>query len=256
MFRDYFTKIRTALQVIEEQEEASIKRAASAVSTSIEQGKIVHVFGCGHSHMMAEEVFYRAGGLVPIRPILIEDLMLHRGGTRSSALERTNDLAEGFMANQDIQKGDVVIVVSTSGRNPVPVDVALLSKERGAYVIGLTSRTASIGQPSRQKEGLYLYEAVDLVIDNHVEPGDAVMQDPENLISFGSTSTVIGMGIMNAITVEAIHQLIERGIDPPVLKSGNVDGSDESNRVLIEKYKSRIPLLENRADSAKKAPLD
>ncbi|WP_283153231.1 SIS domain-containing protein [Guptibacillus hwajinpoensis] len=248
MFHDYFNKIRTSLQVIEEKEAVSIERAAVALADSIENGKIIHVFGCGHSHMMAEEVFYRAGGLVPVRPIFIEDLMLHRGGTRSSALERTNGLAREFMADQDIQKGDVVIVVSTSGRNPVPIDVALLSKERGAYVIGLTSRKASNGQSSRHKEGKYLYDVVDQVIDNHVEVGDAVIQDTENQVSFGSISTVIGMGILNGITVETIHQLIERGITPPVFKSGNVDGSDESNQALIERYKSRIPLLEGNQD--------
>ena len=245
MFNEYFHKIKTALQLIEEEETQSIERAASAVATTIENGKIVHVFGCGHSHMMAEEVFYRAGGLVPIRPIFIEDLMLHRGGVRSSALERTNGLAADFMSNQDIQQGDVVIVVSTSGRNPVPIDVALLSKEKGAFVVGLTSRNAAIGQASRHHTGNYLYETVDLAINHHVAPGDAAMQDPESQLSFGSTSTVLGMAIMNGITVAAIQKLIDRGIHPPVFKSGNVDGSDEWNQALIAKYKSRIPLLES-----------
>ncbi|PFG15408.1 SIS domain-containing protein [Bacillus sp. es.036] len=249
MFSEYFNHINQALQVIEEQEVSAIKRASSAVATSIENGQIVHVFGCGHSHMMAEEVFYRAGGLAPIRPILIEDLMLHRGGLRSSALERTNDLAKEFMAHQDIQRGDVVIVVSTSGRNPVPIDVALLSKERGAYVIGVTSRKASIGQTSRHHSGKYLYEMVDLVIDHQVPSGDATMHNEKNQISFGSTSTILGMAVMNGITVEAIQQLIERGIHPPVFKSGNVDGSDEWNQTLIKKYKSRIPLLESKPHS-------
>lgn len=245
MFSEYFHKINTALHMIEDYEKHSIERAASAVATTIENGKIVHVFGCGHSHMMAEEVFYRAGGLVPIRPIFIEDLMLHRGGMRSSALERTNGLAAEFMSHQDIQQGDVVIVVSTSGRNPVPIDVALLSKEKGAFVVGLTSRNASIGQPSRHHTGKYLYETVDLEINHHVAPGDAAMQDPESQLSFGSTSTVLGMAIMNGITVAAIQKLIDRGIHPPVFKSGNVDGSDEWNQTLIAKYKSRIPLLES-----------
>ena len=249
MFSEYFNHISQALRVIEEQEESAIKRASAAVATSIENGQIVHVFGCGHSHMMAEEVFYRAGGLAPIRPIFIEDLMLHRGGLRSSALERTNDLAKGFMAHQDIQRGDVVIVVSTSGRNPVPIDVALLSKEREAYVIGVTSRQASIGQASRHHTGKYLYETVDLVIDHHISRGDATMHDEKTQIAFGSTSTILGMAVMNGITVEAIQQLIERGIHPPVFKSGNVDGSDEWNHTLINKYKSRIPLLDRHSHS-------
>jgi uncharacterized phosphosugar-binding protein len=242
---EYFKHINQALQVIEQKEVSALKRASSAVATSIENEQIVHVFGCGHSHMMAEEVFYRAGGLAPIRPIFIEDLMLHRGGKRASVLERTNGLAEEFMVHQDIQRGDVVIVVSTSGRNPVPIDVALLSKEKGAYVVGLTSQNASIGQPSRHHTGKFLYEVVDLVIDHHVQSGDATMRDDTNQLSFGSTSTILGMSIMNSVMVGAIQQLIERGLQAPVFKSGNVDGSDEWNQSLIDKYKLRIPILES-----------
>ncbi|WP_347548242.1 SIS domain-containing protein [Pseudalkalibacillus hwajinpoensis] len=243
MLVNYFGSIEKALNDIKEKEHKAITLAAEKIADSIANGSIVHVFGCGHSHMMAEEVFYRAGGLVPVHPILVEDLMLHKGGTRSSMFERTNGFAASFMNDQDIQNGDVMIVVSTSGRNPVPVDAALYGKKKGAFVIGLTSRQASLGQPSRHEDGLYLYDAVDLVLDNHVEPGDAVMRHEESQLTFGSTSTVVGMTIMNTVFVEAIQVMIERGFEPPVFKSGNVDGSDEANETLIQRYKDRIPML-------------
>lgn len=245
MINEYLSNVKDALEVIEKAEANAINHAAEEIADSIEKGSIIHVFGCGHSHMMSEEVFYRAGGLVPIHPILVEDLMLHKGGTRSTLYERKNGYAESFMTDQDIRKGDVVIVISTSGRNPVPIDVARVSKEKGAFVIGLTSRQASVGQPSRHERGSYLYEVVDLVLDNHVKQGDAVMHDEENNISFGSISSILGLSMMNAIVVEAINKLIHRGIDPPIFKSGNVDGSDESNQALIQLYKGRIPLLES-----------
>ena len=103
---------------------------------------IVHVFGCGHSHMLGEEVFYRAGGLAPVRVIFHEPAMLHEGAVTSSAIERKNDYAVTFMKEEDIRPTDVVIVVSTSGKNPVPIDVALYAKQQGADVIGIGSSNA------------------------------------------------------------------------------------------------------------------
>ncbi|MBN8208831.1 SIS domain-containing protein [Bacillus sp. NTK071] len=248
MINEYLSNVKDALEVIEKAETNAINRAAEVIADSIEKGSILHVFGCGHSHMMSEEVFYRAGGLVPIHPIFVENLMLHKGGTRSTLFERKNGYAEAFMPEQDIRQGDVVIVVSTSGRNPVPIDVARISKEKGAFVIGLTSRQASVGQPSRHQKGQYLYEMVDLVLDNHVKQGDAVMHDEEHNISFGSISGILGLTMMNTIVVEAINKLIQRGIDPPIFNSGNIDGSDESNKALIKRYKDRIPLLDSLND--------
>ncbi|TKD67704.1 SIS domain-containing protein [Pseudalkalibacillus hwajinpoensis] len=248
MFKEYVSIVKDSLEIIEKEEASAMNLAAEEIANSIVKDRIIHVFGCGHSHMMSEEVFYRSGGLVPIHPIFVEDLMLHKGGTRSTLFERMNGYVEDFMTEQDIRKGDVVIVVSTSGRNPVPVDVARVSKEKGAYVIGLTSRQASVGQPSRHEKGRYLYEVVDLVLDNHVTQGDAVMHDEKHNISFGSISGILGLTIMNAIVVEAIQKLIQRGIEPPVFKSGNIDGSDELNKALINRYKDRIPLLDSLSD--------
>ncbi|MGV2788559.1 sugar isomerase domain-containing protein, partial [Clostridium perfringens] len=117
----------------------SIREAAEKVAACIQQGGIIHLFGCGHSHILTEEVFYRAGGLVPIRPILVEKLMLHEGAVRSSELEPQNDLAVEFMKEQDIRVCEVVFVLSSSGRYAVTVDVALMAKEMGAFTVGITS---------------------------------------------------------------------------------------------------------------------
>lgn len=215
------------------------------ISSCIQEDGIVHVFGCGHSHLLAEELFYRAGGLAPISPILIEDLMLHKGAVRSSQLEKDDDFAEVVMANMTIQPKDVVIVVSTSGRNPVPIDVAERARRKGAFVIGITSPRYAKSQPSRHKSGKFLYQSVDLVIDNHIEIGDTLMEHPSLDVPFGSGSTVIGTAIVNGIMVETINIMVDKGINPPVLKSGNVDGAEEHNRRLVTHYKGRIPMLED-----------
>jgi uncharacterized phosphosugar-binding protein len=243
MLTTFFKKSIERLELVDKNEKDNLLAAAKKVAEAIENGGIIQLFGCGHSHILTEEVFYRAGGLVPIKPILIEPLMLHEGALRSSKLERENDCAEGFMENQDIQPGDVVFAISTSGRNPVPVDVALLSKEKGAYVIGITSLEYSQSQPSRHKSGKHLYNSVDLVIDNHSVKGDAILSHEKVAVPFGPTSTVVGTVILNAIFAEAIKIMAENGFEPPVFLSGNIDGSDDHNKQLIEKYQKRIPLL-------------
>lgn len=220
-----------------------MRQAAAKVADCIAAGGIVHLFGCGHSHILTEEVFYRAGGLVPVRPIFYEPLMLHEGAVKSSELERQNGLAERFMAEQDIRPGEVMFVLSTSGRNPVPVDVAQAAKAKGAYTIGITSMAYSQSQPSRHISGLRLADAVDLAVDNRSVKGDAVLTHEKVGTPFAPTSTVVGAAILNAILAGAVSELAERGVEPPVFLSGNIDGADAHNAALIAKYRERIPLL-------------
>lgn len=243
MLTQYFEQIKEKLRLVEEEEKGRLRNAAEKVAEAIQNDGIIQLFGCGHSHVLTEEVFYRAGGLAPIKPILIEPLMLHQGAIRSSQLERQNGYALEFMKDQDIHLEDVVFVLSTSGRNPVPVDVALESKKKGAFVIGITSLEYSISQPSRHESGKYLYNSVDLFIDNHSVKGDAALTYGNLAVPFGPTSTAVGAVILNAIFAEAIKIMCDQGFHPPIFLSGNVDGADEHNRKLVEKYCRRIPLL-------------
>lgn len=243
MLHTYFQHLRRMLDQIENREAGAIEQAAAKTAEAIMNGGIIHLFGCGHSHILTEEVFYRAGGLVPIRPIFVEKLMLHEGAVRSSELERQNGLAAEFMNGQDIRPGEVMFVLSTSGRNPVPIDAALIAKQKGAFTIGITSMEYSQSQPSRHTSGKHLYNSVDLAIDNYAVKGDAVLTHPGSPVPFTPTSTVIGAAILNAVLAQAIVYMIERGYAPPVFLSGNIDGADEHNNTLIERYRARIPLL-------------
>ncbi|PLS02062.1 SIS domain-containing protein [Neobacillus cucumis] len=245
MYELYFQKIEILLGNIKEKENESIKAAGKKISHCIQNGGIVHAFGCGHSHMLGEELFYRAGGLAPINPILIEELMLHKGAVRSSKLEQSEDFAEEFLSDLDIRSEDVVLVVSTSGRNPVPLDVAQFAKEQGAFVITLSSHIYTQNISSRHKSGKYLSDFADLAIDNHISIGDAIIDLPSLDVPFGSGSTVIGAAIVNGIMIEAIENMVANNYIPPIFKSSNADGAQEHNKYLIDKYKNRIPLLEN-----------
>ncbi|MDQ0428447.1 putative phosphosugar-binding protein [Planomicrobium stackebrandtii] len=243
MLSSYFKQAQERLELVEEKEKQAMLAAAGKVADAIQAGGIIQLFGCGHSHILTEEVFYRAGGLVPIKPIFVEPLMLHEGAVQSSQLERKNDYAAGFLQEQDFRSADVVFVISTSGRNPVPVDVALAAREKGAFVIGITSLEYSGSQSSRHKTGKHLFNSVDLVIDNHSVAGDAILSYESVDVPFGPTSTVVGATILNAIFAEAIKRMADADFAPPIFLSGNIDGSDAHNTQLIDKYRERIPLL-------------
>ncbi|CAH0308609.1 SIS domain-containing protein [Peribacillus sp. Bi134] len=237
----YFEEVQALLTIVEEQEKQSIKESVEHIAKAVMSDGIIHLFGSGHSHILTEEVFYRAGGLAAIRPIFVEDLMLFKGASRSSQLERQNHLSEKFMHDEDIRPGDVCIVISSSGVNPVPIDVATFAKEKGAFVIGLTSPEYAKSCPSRHKQKHYLHDVVDLVIDNHIAKGDTLLKS--NNIPFGSGSTVVGAVLLNMIFTQVIQTIIESGETPPVFLSSNIEGADEHNQKIIAKYKTRIPQL-------------
>lgn len=243
MIHQYFSRIEQLLGDVERSELPAMEAAARKVADCIRTGGIIHLFGCGHSHILTEEVFYRAGGLVPIHPIFHEPLMLHEGAVTSSILERRNDYATTFMKDQQIAPGDVIFVLSTSGRNSVPVDVALLAREKGAFVIVITSPAYAKSQPSRHKSGKYLFEVGDLVINNHSVVGDALLTHEKVAVPFAPSSTVIGAAILQAIFAQTAVLLAECGMEPPLFLSGNIEGADEHNQRMIEAYKERIPLL-------------
>lgn len=243
LLMDYFNGIRAKLREVETEQQEAMLRAADEVARSIKADGLIFLFGSGHSHILAEEMFYRAGGLAPVRPILPENLMLHKGAFSSSKLERQNGYASTFMKKEQIGPNDVVIVISTSGINPVPIDVALIAKEKGAFVIGLTSRTYSEQTPSKHESGYRLYEVVDLVLDNRIDKGDAMIKHEELPMKFGPGSTVIGACMLNGIFVQAINQMVDQGLEPPVFLSGNAEGTDVHNTQLITKYRERIPFL-------------
>ncbi|MDE4085900.1 SIS domain-containing protein [Planococcus maritimus] len=243
MLSDYFKSVQERLALVENHEGPAMLMAAEKVAEAIQAGGIIQLFGCGHSHLLTEEVFYRAGGLVPVKPIFVEPLMLHEGAVQSSQLERKNGYASEFLDEQDFRSGDVVFVISTSGRNPVPVDVALAAREKGAFVIGITSLEYSGSQTSRHDTGKYLSDAVDLVIDNHSVLGDAILSYEKVEVPFGPTSTVVGSTMLNAIFASAIKMMADAGFAPPIFLSGNIDGADAHNARLIEKYRERISLL-------------
>src|SRR5690625_340908 len=135
LYKEYFSRIGDLLDKVADKESESIKEAADLITNSISEDGVLHVFGCGHSQMYAMELFYRAGGLVPVNAILTPALSLSPTAPLSTFGERQEGLAKVILDAENIKSQDVMVIVSTSGRNAVPIEMALEAKSRGLKVI-------------------------------------------------------------------------------------------------------------------------
>jgi uncharacterized phosphosugar-binding protein len=210
----------------------SIDAAADLVVGCLSADGTVHAFGTGHSHMLAEELFYRAGGLVAVRPILFDALMLHTGAARSTDLERLPGLARILLDDHGVCPGDVLLVASNSGGNAVSCELAQEAQSRGLRVIAVTSLQHATSAVARATTGPRLHEIADVVIDNGGVPGDAAIAVAGVPHPVGPTSTVVGAAIVNAIAAEAVERLVALGHVPATYASANLAGGDEHNATL------------------------
>jgi len=241
-YERYLAELDRLLHELWEGEGEAIAKAAELIAGCIAAGGVVHVFGSGHSHMMAEEVYHRAGGLMAVSALLDPNLTAF-GTLNAGQVERTEGYAPVLLGSYDVRPGEVLIVVSNSGINPVPIELALEAGRRGAATIAVTSAAAYRGAASRHSSGRKLAEVVDLVVDSHVPVGDALLPLDGTEARVGAASTALGAALMNAIMVEAADRLQRGGTPAPVIVSMNVPGGDEHNRALTERYRARLPLL-------------
>lgn len=198
---------------------AAVQRAARFATEAIDTGRRFWMFGTGHSHLLVEELWGRAGGMTALHPILEPGLMLHEGLAKSSGLERLPGLAEVLIQEHPVGAGDCLLAISNSGRNAVPVEFAELARDRGATVVALTSLQHSRSVESRAPSGRRLFEVADVVIDNCGVPGDALLDSSDGRL--GPTSTVIGSLLVQALATEIVGLLQRRGSSVDLLVSNN-----------------------------------
>ncbi|AKE57881.1 SIS domain-containing protein [Citrobacter farmeri] len=245
MIDSYLDIVQKKLNNIAQQQSHKITAAAEKLAKVINQGGVIYIFGCGHSHIFAEDVFYRAGGIAPVRPIFIEPLMLHEGAAASSYYEKQNDYIAKYLEKYDLTDKDALIIISTSGINPAPVDAALWAKQCGAFTLALTSFLYAKTQPSKHKAGLKLRDCVEMAIDNEVPIGDAVLSIPGHATPFAPVSSMTGLFIMHTLFAEVIANLGREEKCLPVFLSGNIANAAQHNERLLEKYGTQIPELTN-----------
>lgn len=229
---DFFLKAAECMAAIERDESAKIRQVAEVSAQSIVDGGIMHVFGSGHSAMPAREIAIRAGSLSCVQAIALEEII--------GKFERIEGVAETLLKDYDLRTGEVIIVVSNGGINPLPIEMALLAKGKGLFTVGVTSMEQSSKSQSRHSSGKRLYDVVDVAIDTHVPFGDASLELTGTPMKVGPLSTFAGMVIMNAIVVDIVGQVVAKGGTPPVRISRNIPGGDEHNRQFKLKYGERI----------------
>ncbi|MTI94670.1 MAG: SIS domain-containing protein [Firmicutes bacterium] len=243
LYKEYFTKIKDILAEVEATQGENIDKAAELVADAIGNGGVLHVFGCGHSQMYPMEVFYRAGGLVPVNAILTPALALEPKAPLSTHAERQEGLAKAILDNEEVGENDVMFIASTSARNAVPIEMAMEAKARGIKVITLLSYDFARSVTSRHSSGKKTYDFADVVLDNCGVAGDAVMSVEGLEPKFGPSSSIIGFAILQAVVVETVNKLVSQGVTPPIWVSSNLDKGDDINKKYIQEYRERISCL-------------
>jgi uncharacterized phosphosugar-binding protein len=225
----YIDLARRMLDRVRDEQGPGIREAAELVADAVGSGHVLHAFGTGHSHLLAEELFHRAGGLVRVRPILFAGLMLHESAALSTALERLPAVADALLAAHAVERGDVLIVASNSGGNAVASRLVQRVQPQGVRVIAVTSLRHATSSQARANELPRLHELADVVLDNGGVIGDAAIEIRGLEQKVAPTSTVLGAAILNAVVAEAVQLLVDRGTPPDIYTSANVEGGDEAN---------------------------
>lgn len=238
----YMERITDLLRVVEKEEEKSIKQAIDLLTIANLKKQSIYIFGASHAGILAEEMYYRAGGMMTINAIFGREVMLDRSPiTFTSQMERLEGYGTALASTVKFKKEDVLILHSVSGRNPIILDLALAAKKNGVKIICLTNVMYSKTVSSRHTSGKKLFEVSDIVIDNHGDIGDACCSLDGIEQKVGPSSTVVGATILNSIIVEVCKNLISSGVkNPPVFYSANIDGGDKLNNALFEEYKESI----------------
>jgi len=234
----YFDKALELLQRLRDTNRTNIERAADIMAQAAVEGHTLYFWGGPHSNLPVQDIFYRAGGNAMVNPIFTPGLSLEEGPIRiNSFLERVEGYGTAFFAQIEAEPGDVILLVSTSGRNAVPVEMAMSAKEAGLKVIGMTSMDYTTAFPSRHSSGKKMYQFCDVVLDNLTVPGDAVLEDERLPQKVGPTSGWIGCLLLQALMVEVDEKMHEKGMIPPVYIAANVDGHDDY-REYMDKLRS------------------
>jgi len=240
--KQYASQVLSLAQEVIDNQFGQISKAADTIYASLKEGGLLHVFGCGHSHILMEECFYRAGGLVPVNPIFETSTMLHEGAIKSSSIERMSGYAPLILDNYKVKKGEVMLIFSTSGINALPIEMALAAKEKGLTTVALTSLNYK-DTASRYQTGEKLCDVVDIVIDTQTPCGDAVLTFEKSNVRAIPASSLLGVTILNVLMAEIVERYDQDGLTPPVFISGNLEGGLERNKAYLDEYKFKVKAL-------------
>lgn len=237
----YIEHVIELLHAIANEQDVYVQQASDLLVETIKQQHSIFIFGASHAGILAQEMFYRTGGLVVVNPILPREVMLDvRPIIQTSQMERLAGYGKILADNSKMKAHDVLIIHSVSGRNTIAIDMALEAKKKGIAVIAIINVTYSKQVKSRHACGKNLYQIADIVIDNCGDFEDSCMLMDGMKQKVAPTSTITGAAIINSLVIQVVEKLLKQQIEPPIFHSANVDGGDAFNKALIEKYKDQI----------------
>lgn len=230
----YFDRTTQLLSRAREINAPTILKLGGIIGESITAGGVVHMFGSGHSEVIAREIIGRAGGLV-----CVTGLYDTTGGFIENLVGYGTKLVERYERQYQLRAGETFIVISNSGKNASPIEVALHAKSRSLNVVALTCVEMAGQVATVHPDGRKLHEIADFTLDNCGAPGDAIVDTGGGAMG-GPTSTVVGAMLLNLLMLEVIAWLRANGHTPPLLRSQNLPGAIESNRELGRRYAGRL----------------
>ncbi|MCX3059744.1 SIS domain-containing protein [Streptomyces beihaiensis] len=233
------------LERVRDEETGNIAAAGALLADTVADGGRLFAFGAGHSSLAAQDIVYRAGGLALMNLLAVPgavgvDVV---PATLGSALERVDGLAAAVLDSSRVRAGDALVIISLSGRNVLPVEMALNARALGLKVIGVTSLAYATGPDaprSRHASGTYLKDHCDVVLDSKIGVGDAELTYEGVAAPFAPASTVTTSALVQAMLADCTADLADRGIEPPMLRSGNIDGGHDWNAKVFDEYGDRI----------------
>ncbi len=244
----YLESVTALMRRIQTEEQAAIAAASDILAAQIEADRLIHIYGPGgHSNLAAQEVFFRAGGLMHVSAILDEGTLLSNGALRSMAVERLPGYGRIVIADQGLGESDVLILANAYGINAALIDAALEAKSRGVRLIGVSSRDHANATPSdhpaRHPSKHNLHDLVDIAIDCKVPVGDALVQIEGVEQPIAAVSTFANAFALNALVIHTVARLAKGGLEPPIWRSGNAPDGDRMNARFIARFRDRVRSL-------------
>lgn len=236
LYDEFDQKVREHLDDLHRTQREAVKQAAGAIYGALKAGHRFFVTGTGHSHMLAEEFYTRAGGLASVIPILPTEFLLHEHPLKSTVVERLAAYAPVVFEVYGLQAGDALLIASNSGRNGLCVELAMEARARGLTVIAITSVQGGAAQASRHASGKKLCDVADVVLDNCSVEGDACCAIDESGQRMGALSTITGAYLVQQLGMAVAAAFLADGQQPPVFLSSNIDGGDAVNRELFRRF--------------------
>ncbi len=244
----YIEKAFANISRVMNEQADNIRKAACLMTNAIEQDKLISVYGGGgHTTLVMGEMFFRAGGLSNINPIMETGLSVFNQALKYLELERSENYGRSIMKYYDLQKDDLLIIFHNIGINAATIDAALEAKEKGVKIIAVSSSYWQDEMPAdhfiRHSSKINLFELADVCIDDYNPVGDAIVEVPGFETPIAPVSNLVDFAIAHLLEIETVRQCVERGINPPVWNSANAPGGDEKNAAYLKKYKPLIKSL-------------